>query len=297
MRRLIVLILLIFTLVIEGIGLAALPDRCSGSSTEAAVCFQNAASNDPTGSIDPGYDKDVGMTSAIISPEKKMLAVLVSDAYPGYHPQITANIFNCGDVPILLCGVNVETSSPVRVDYRFSDSCRLLPGEAGTCSLTVEIFQEAAELSSYGFELSLSFCQLFTGSPGFWKNFFRSKIFTVEQVEAWLCQIDSSSNFLGPRTTDEMLALMRMKHADARTRFLKHYLALRLNVCAGLPGLEETHDITGIDRNNYLNLNHPENASLKDIIEAIENKHSIPFSKKQYLIMKTICDEINHYRI
>lgn len=298
MKRLLLLLFLISVVVFQtGNLVAGAPDKQSNCSYQAAVCFENATTDDPPGTIDPALNKDAGCTTVTLTPNRKEIQVFILNAYPGYRPQITATVRNCGEVPIYLCGVTAESSEAVWIDYQFTDGQKLLPGETMDCSITAGIYQAALENQQYGFRLMLSFCQLFVGSPGFWGHIDRNRLFSPQQVEEWLCLIDDSSAFLGPRTVEEMLTFFNNKDRSPEVRFLKHYLAMRLDVCAGLLELNETHDVTSIDTGNYLGLANPESATLAEIIEAMESKYGTGITRKQYLLMKTICDEIYHYHI
>lgn len=269
----------------------------TGDTSEACVIFSSTFSQDPTSSVDPNFDKDVAATSVFITPDQKNVLALISNAYPGYQPVITALISNCGNIPVYICGISAESSSCILIEYRFPEGIKLKPGETKPCLVTAGIHQLAEENHLYSFKLTLNFCQLFTGSPGFWEHINRNKQFTEEQIESWLCQIDDSSSFLGPRTFSDMLAFFHKKSSDAQTNFLKQYLAMRLNLCAGLLEMDETHDLSGIDTSNYLGLSNPENASLEEIISAIENKYGTFISRHNYLIMKSVCEKINNYEI
>lgn len=297
MRRLFLLSLLLIAIVFQAGVLKASVSRESCSSEEIVVRFEDAVTNDPAGTIDPYLDKDVGCTTVSLSADGRELWVLMSNCYPGYRPLITASIQNCGEVPVFLCELAAESSESVWLDYQFPKGLKLLPGETIVCTITAGIYQNAQEQQQYAFRLLLSFCQLFVGSPGFWGHIDRNQQFSLEDVEEWLCLIDDSSSFLGPRTIEQMLAFFRDKSSNPENRFLKHYLAMRLNVFAGLLELDETHDVTLIDTENYLGLANPESATLGEIINAVESKYGTNITRNQYLLMKTICDEINHYHI
>lgn len=56
--------------------------------------------NDPPGSIDPGYTKDIATTYAWIdSVDPRYAYVQIVDAYPSYEVRFTCDIHNCGTIP------------------------------------------------------------------------------------------------------------------------------------------------------------------------------------------------------
>lgn len=56
--------------------------------------------NDPPGSNDPGYDKDVATTYTWIDEEDPHYAyVKIENAYPSYEVRFTCDIHNCGTIP------------------------------------------------------------------------------------------------------------------------------------------------------------------------------------------------------
>ena len=146
------------------------------------------------------------------------------------------------------------------------------------------------------------------GTIGFWKNWDKHNTFTQEEIEGnegkegWLEAINATSDWLGPTTVEGMEDMLWRKcKSDMECKFLKQYLATRLNVESGLLSLTAIHDVTSIDKTNYLELAEAESATLSKIIAAIESKYpDIPDDpaawpeKADYEIMKDICDTLNN---
>jgi hypothetical protein len=92
---------------------------------------------------------------------------------------------------------------------------------------------------------------------------------------------------------DALFTAARGRSTD-EARFLAHYLATRLNDQAGLLCAAARHDVTGADPDNYLGLADPEDATLGDIITAIEAKAGTTPTKHQYETLKSVCDGLNN---
>ncbi|RLC91043.1 MAG: hypothetical protein DRI39_10840, partial [Chloroflexi bacterium] len=122
--------------------------------------------------------------------------------------------------------------------------------------------------------------------------------YTREQIEDWLEQIDADSCWLGPTTVQGMEAVLWDATCDGmEERFLGHYLATSLDAASGRLALTRTHDVTGLDEDNYLGLADPEEATLAEIIDAIEGKCGESPSKDEFEVMKDICDALNNLDI
>lgn len=137
------------------------------------------------------------------------------------------------------------------------------------------------------------------GTIGFWKNWDKHNTYTQDEIEGWLTSIDGASGWLGPTTIEELEDILSQNCGqDMQCKFLKQYLATRLNVESGLLSLTSTHDLTSMDPTNYLGLANPKSAALSQIIAAIEGKYpddpdAWP-TKAQFEIMKNICDTLNN---
>jgi hypothetical protein len=135
------------------------------------------------------------------------------------------------------------------------------------------------------------------GTPGFWKNWDRHNTYSQEQIEGWLANIDDNSAWLGPTTVDDMATYFDAAtggDATMESRFLAHYLALRLNEHSGMLNPDGRHDVSALDPSDYLRLTDPQNASLEEIIAAIELKSGEGPSREEFAIMKDIADALNN---
>lgn len=264
--------------------------------------FTTCSTNDPPDTIDPGKDKDVGCcTCELAQPENggwERVVVTIANAYPCYECQVYVTIENHGTVPAKIAAVNV-TSPP---EVTISDIGRLIdvvldPGESAQGTLSVHVEQSAAQRTTYTFVVEIeSTVWSLGGTPGFWQNW--EQHYTEEEMEALLAAVDSSSKWLGPTTVEGMEAIFAAGQGGTmEQKFLAHYLPTRLDVEAGRQHLESTHDVTGIDEDNYLGLASPQSAKLSQIIAAIEGKYGASPSKGQFEIMKDICDALSNLQI
>lgn len=129
------------------------------------------------------------------------------------------------------------------------------------------------------------------GTIGFWKNWDKHNTFTETEIKDWLGSINNTSEWLGPTTVEEMEdVLWEVCGSKMKCKFLKQYLATRLNVESGLLDPGATHNFATLDPGNYLGLNG--SGTLSNIIAAIESKY--PDDPCKYEIMKDICDYLNN---
>lgn len=111
------------------------------------------------------------------------------------------------------------------------------------------------------------------GSPGFWKNWDSNNTYTQQDIEDWLAAIDDDSDWLGPTTVAGMEAVCYDgEGGTAEEKFLRAYLAVRLDVASGRLNETTVHDFSGYDPGNYLGL--AGSGNLPQIIAAIEGKYS-----------------------
>ena len=137
------------------------------------------------------------------------------------------------------------------------------------------------------------------GTPGFWKNWDSHNTYTENEIEGWLATIDSSSLWLDATTVEGMEAIFDDGEGGSpKSKFLRAYLATRLDVASGRLNTSTVHNVTGISGYGYLGLATPASATLTDIIVAIEDKEDTPPpSGPEYLIMKDVCDALNNLLI
>lgn len=140
------------------------------------------------------------------------------------------------------------------------------------------------------------------GSTGFWTDWHQQ--YDEAQVVGWLKDINAGSQWLGPTTVKGLNDLFAATGGctTAKTGFLGHYMATRLNIVSGRLDSANTHNITGIAGHNYLALSDPASATLSAIVVAIELKYphdpedpeAVWPTSQQYGIMKNVCDALNN---
>ena len=80
-----------------------------------------------------------------------------------------------------------------------------------------------------------------------------------------------------------------------KEKFLRHYLATKLDIEAERLFLTTWHHFSSYDPGNYLGLGGQ--GTLQDIIDAIEDRYPHNPTDPQFLIMKDICDALNNLDI
>lgn len=273
------------------------------SWNDCDVYFISATSNDPSETIDPGKNKDVGTTLCELRDTDQdgfydTLLVNIENAYPCYSSSVGAVIFNGGLKKVRVTGIDLSSDDEIELSFDNLPGYIINPQETLTTTLSMHVKEEVSEGGSYHFSVKIHFSEAFCGGLGFWKNWDKHKTFTEEEIEGWLEEIDSESFWLGPTTVEEMEDYLSLKrHSSMKERFLAHYLCSRLNVQGYLLNPYQPHDVSGYDPYNYLQLANPSSATLKEIIEAIEAKYGTDPTKKQFEIMKNICEGINELLI
>jgi hypothetical protein len=122
--------------------------------------------------------KDVGSTTASIDPANDhILHVTVNNAYPSYAVDCEVHFRVEGTVPVILrgttiapgenltncvlSGVQVKTLTCDQMTIEFWDGIgtQIHPGDGGSSSLRFHVEQDAAENTTYGFEVGVCFAQ------------------------------------------------------------------------------------------------------------------------------------------
>jgi len=120
----------------------------------------SAASDDPSGSIDPGKDKDVGMTTAQINEDKQRVTVTVTNGYPCYEVYLHFSVQNVGTVPVRLQAINVINLNPcITVEAWDGLGEQLEPGDRRDNSMRIHVEQCADELATYTFTVEFYYVQ------------------------------------------------------------------------------------------------------------------------------------------
>ncbi|NIS82344.1 MAG: hypothetical protein GTO14_19535 [Anaerolineales bacterium] len=268
---------------------------------EMNVEFTDAYTNDDSGNIDPGYDKDVASCEAVIGESGDTVSLTITNGYPSYTCQFWVEITNVGAGSLLFTAPEITSPDVLTVIEPDPQSCGILdPSEVEVETFTIHVEQEADQGANYMFTIRKTFSEPTQATIGFWKSWDSHNTFTRGEIEDWLENIALSSEWLDAHTIEDMedvFAAGGGKSATAEGRFLAQYLATRLNEQSGLLCAGELHNVTKQDPGNYLDLADPENASLQEIIAAIELKFGTVETKEQFNTLYGICDALNNLEI
>ncbi|HEY5625999.1 MAG TPA: hypothetical protein VIT93_05885, partial [Dehalococcoidia bacterium] len=264
------LLALVFGLFTGTLPLAGFRDSGLGGAD-----FIEATTDDPVGSTDPGYEKDVATCTATVLSDE-LVEVVITNAYPSYTCTFSTVIENTGVLPVLR-GTLLFDVPPVLTLTEITGHTEVLlePGQRDIEEFSVHVEQEAEQQTTYVFRILKPFELHATGTPGFWRNWDSHDTFTQSEIETWLAEIDSASLWFGPTTSEGMEEVFdgaSGKNASPESRFLGPCLATRLNERSGILDPVDTHDVAGEDKHNWLALAAPDSASLAEIIAAIESK-------------------------
>ena len=262
--------------------------------------FIDAFTDDPPGSPDAGFGKDVASCTAEVVSEEEVV-VLIENAYPNYTCNFTTVIQNGGTLPERREPLEFDVP-PVLTVTELSDLVGVVlhPDETDIEKFLVEVGKDIEQNTKYVFTIMKPFSLFNTGTIGFWKNWNSHNTFSQSEIETWLAQIDAASAWYGPATVGGMETLLIAaigSSATPETRFLAQCLATRLDERSTILDAGETHDVTGPDSDNYLGLGTPSSATLAQIIAAIEAKSGSSPSDTQFNIMKDVCDALNNLDI
>ena len=137
------------------------------------------------------------------------------------------------------------------------------------------------------------------GTPGFWKNWDEHNTYTETEISGFLSAVNGQSLWFNGKISSisDMQAIFAAGEAEGATmeaKFLRQYLATRLNVEAERLFMHTFHLFSSYDLENYLGLGGQ--GTLQEIIGAIESKYPSP-TEGQFEIMKNICDALNNLEI
>lgn len=155
------LMLLLVPLSTLGISYAAWAEPLDVSGTVSTgnvdVAFGKADSNDPSGSIDPGYDRDVA-TTEVEGAYTKELTVSLDNAYPCYESEIEFTVRNTGSIPAKIKSIDVD--APDEID---TEVTKLEVGEVIKTwkkgYLHVHVSENALENKDYKFSVTITATQ------------------------------------------------------------------------------------------------------------------------------------------
>lgn len=261
--------------------------------------FTHASTNDPFGTIDPGYDKDVGSCGAQVVADDQVVATLFN-AYPSYQCELYVTIHSGGSIPERIGLVEITGPPEVTVDELDGlTGTEIEPSQSVQGTFLVHVEQEAFQRATYTFTVTIPSTVWIFGTPGFWKKWDRHNTFSQGEIEGWLGDI-AASLWLDASSVAEMEAVFAAalgSGATKESRFLAHYLAVRLNDASGILDAAAPHDVTGFDPGNYLGLANPAAATVPQIISAIEGKWGTSPTNGEFNIMKNVCDALNNRTI
>ena len=127
---------------------------------EVNAYFTTAVSNDPPGTIDPGYDKDVGCTE-VTGELTQTLTVTVTNGYPCYSSRIDYTIDNIGSIPVKVQSFTV-TVPPAAVTVTVTEiavGTQIDAGDSVPGSIVIHVEQTADENAQYTFSVEIYLVQ------------------------------------------------------------------------------------------------------------------------------------------
>lgn len=261
----------------------------------AAVNFIGSSTDDPEGSVDPGYKLDVAECLSLVSSDD-LVEVVVVNGYPSYTCTFTVEIQNSGNLPVTLENLRFDVPSELAVtDLTNNAGIKLEGGEIDIEEFSVHVEQHARQNHVYTFTIEKPFRADESGTIGFWGNWDKHKTYTKTQIETWLGEIDTASQWWGPTTVAGMKTTLNGASSGSQmNKFLGHCLAMRLNERSGRQSPFGLHDISDADPGDYLGLADNANASLANIIARIESKFGTSPTSAQFETMKDVCDGLNN---
>lgn len=157
------LTLLPFCLFSLGVGYAvqdghlALPGPLAGGRPH--IEFGKIRSNDPPGSVDPGYNRDVATTEAK-GGYAQGLAVSLINAYPGYTSEVEFTVRNAGSMPMKIQSIDADSPSEIDVKLTSLEIGQVIEsGGRKEGRLTIHVKEGIAENGQYGFHIDITAAQ------------------------------------------------------------------------------------------------------------------------------------------
>ncbi len=121
------------------------------------VNFIGASTDDPPGSLDPGYTKDVADCTALVANED-LIEVLVNHGYPSYTCTFTVEVQNTGLLPITLEELEFDVPPVLTVtDLTDNAGIKLESGEVDVEVFSVHVEQESNQEATYTFTIRKPF--------------------------------------------------------------------------------------------------------------------------------------------
>jgi hypothetical protein len=132
----------------------------AGVTTLTDVVFTSAGTNDPPGSIDPGYTKDVGSCTSQVVNGGDEVDIVVTNGFPSYTCTFTVTAENTGSLAIKLDSLQFDVP-PVLTVKEIGDHTGLVlqGGEGDTETFTVHVEQPSFQQHEYVFTITKPFTQ------------------------------------------------------------------------------------------------------------------------------------------
>lgn len=127
---------------------------------EVDADFDAATTNDPVGTIDPGYDKDVA-SCEVSGVGTQTLTVTILNGYPSYTCAVDFLVTNTGTVPVKVQSFDI-TGVPPELDVTLTDlpvGTQIDPGIEAHGDVHIHVNQTAAELANYTFSAEIELVQ------------------------------------------------------------------------------------------------------------------------------------------
>lgn len=120
----------------------------------------SASSDDPPGSDDYGYTKDVGTTTVSYTIGGQSISVNVTNAYPCYEVRVHFTAHNNGTVPVKLQDIKL-IGVPAALTVTGSDGIgeQIDPCEERDNTIKIHVLQSAKELATYTFTVQYYYVQ------------------------------------------------------------------------------------------------------------------------------------------
>lgn len=124
------------------------------------VTFSSATTDDEATTVDPGKDRNVGVTEATIGEGSKSISVTGTNAYPGYAATLTYKVANTGSIPVKITNAEI-TNVDGEITVVAADPANTVidPGQEYTGTVTATVTDLAAELDNFSYTVTVKTAQ------------------------------------------------------------------------------------------------------------------------------------------
>lgn len=266
-----------------------------------AFSNDDGAVNDPQldagdDGTDPGGDQDVASCAVEIDAAGAVI-VQIGNGYPGYRCTFWITARNSGRQAIRRLEPVVVKPEAIALGSSAGAGCfTLRPRQAEQAAYTLIIGDRALQNAGYEFQIRRNFSEAIQGRFSSWKNWRIKFGFSEAEVATWLANVAQHSDWLKATTIAEMEAIFAAANSKrGRDEFLANYLVMRLNREAGMICPTDRHNLVEVDAGNFLGLAESANASLSEIIAAIEDQAGNTPTEDQFKVMRDACQGINRH--